>query len=117
MSFFSKETDPNIDFDHVDPTALMMLEHTRDIMQQPMKISSSYRTPEHSVAVGGLNNDAHEEIPCTAFDVVVLDHSYRVKLLISAVMAGWKRIGVNEKNGHIHLDNSDKLPSPAFWIE
>ena len=117
MDYFTPQTDPKIDFTKVSPSALSKLNATREMLGMPMKVSSSYRTPEQSVAVGGLNNDAHQEEPCTAFDVEYPDHGYRARLIYAAHSAGFERIGINEQNGHVHLDDSPVLPRPAFWIE
>lgn len=117
MPYFTPETDPAIDFDKVDPAALDKLEKARVLAGVPFVITSTYRTPEHSLEVGGLNNDAHTEDPNSAFDIKCPDHSIRARIIYALVQAGFRRVGINEKNGHVHVDDSEKLPKPAFWIE
>lgn len=115
--YFTPETDKAIRFDKVDHDSLAMLEVARGIAGVPFVITSTYRTPDESVTVGGNNNDAHTEDPCSAFDIAYMDHTTRALIIYALAKAGFQRIGVNEKNGHIHTDASKKLPSPAFWIE
>lgn len=117
LKHFSPETDPGIDFSHATPESLQMLDVARDIAGVPFKVSRSYSTPEHSIAVGGLGDDAHTEEGCTAYDVEYADHAQRVRIIFGLIKAGFTGIGVNEKNSHVHGDASPILPRPAFWIE
>jgi len=117
MSYFTPETDPAIDFEKVDPLALAMLNNARAMADMPFVITSHYRTSEHSVAVGGKNNDAHTEVPCSAFDIVCEDGHSCLRIICGVVAAGFKRIGINMKNGHIHIDNSKDLPQDVMWVE
>jgi|ERR1043166_2062350 hypothetical protein len=117
IEYFNPATDPKINFLKMTDESLGMLEKAREIAGVPFVVSSSYRTPEHSIEVGGLNNDAHTEDLCSAYDIKYSDHSVRAKILYGLVMAGFRRIGVNKINHHIHVDNSTKLPKPAFWLE
>lgn len=118
MNFFTRDTDPKIDFDRVDQGALKMLDEARKLAGIPFKITSHYRTPEHSVEVGGLLADSHTEEPfCSAFDIAYDDKPSRARIIYALATAGFRRIGINERNGHVHCDASTRLPSPAFWIE
>lgn len=117
MSYFTPETDPKIDFDKLDPLALAMLNNARDMAGMPFLITSHYRTPEHSVAVGGLNGDAHMEIPCGAFDIACDGGHECLRIVSGLIAAGFKRIGINSRNGHIHVDCSKNLPQEVMWVE
>lgn len=117
MGYFSPATDPKIDFPNMDKDSLDMLEVARDEAGVPFVITSTYRTPEQSVSVGGLNNDAHTEQPCSAYDIQYKDHSARAMIIFGLAKAGFRRIGVNKLNHHVHVDNSPNLPKPAFWLE
>lgn len=115
--YFSPETDKAIDWDKVDKTALAMLEKARSIAAMPFVITSNYRTPEHSVEVGGIKDDAHTRTPCAAFDVAYSNTFEVYKIVTAALAAGFQRIGINAKNKHVHLDNETSLPLPRIWIE
>jgi hypothetical protein len=115
MDHFSPATDPMIDFDNVDRMALAMLNDARDRAGIPFLITSHYRTPEHSIEVGGLPNDAHTECPCSAFDISC-NSGHELKAIIKALFdAGFSRIGLN--HSHVHVDNSPRLPRNVMWIE
>ena len=115
MKYFTKETDPKIDFEKVDHSALTMLEIARDIAGIPFKITSTYRTPEHSEEVGGFKGDAHTEIPCTAFDIACVDSVSRYRIVNACFYAGFKRIGFNKV--HVHVDASLTKPQGVLWLE
>jgi len=115
MSFFNSSTDPVINFDVVDHGALDMLEVARGIAGIPFKITSHHRTPEHSEEVGGFKNDAHTEVPCSAFDISCVDSVSRFKIVGALLKAGFKRLGFNSR--HIHVDDSPTKPPCVLWLE
>lgn len=117
MPHFTKESDPKLNFEKVDPHALEMLEAAREAAGVPFRITSSYRTPEHTLEVGGLNGDAHTEDPCTSFDIAWADTLQLARIIDGLHIAGFERIGVNPFNFHVHADDSPKLPRPRFWVE
>lgn len=115
--FFTPEKDTKIDFNNVDKDALLRLEQARGFANIPFVITSSYRTPEHSVEVGGSNSDAHTKTPCTAFDIA-FSNTYEVYLIVTSLLkAGFNRIGINALNKHVHCDTESTLPTPRIWIE
>ena len=113
--WFSPATDPNIDWDKVDQDSLNDLDLARELAMIPFQITSNYRTPEHSVQVGGIANDAHTEIPCTAFDIACSDGKTRQIIYKAVWDAGFRRIGI--KKNHVHVDRSKVLPQDVTWIE
>ncbi|HEY5139295.1 MAG TPA: D-Ala-D-Ala carboxypeptidase family metallohydrolase [Methylococcales bacterium] len=114
-NYFTPETDPAIDFDKVDKPTLSMLNQARDKAGIPFIITSHYRTPQHSMEVGGLPNDAHTEIPCTAFDISCTSGRELFAIVKAALDAGFKRVGLN--HSHVHVDRSSKLPLNVLWVE
>lgn len=117
LTNFSPDKDPKIRWDKVSADAVEMLDIAREIAGVPFQITSHYRDPEHSVAVGGLNSDAHTEDPCSAFDIGWTDTLTLFSIIEGVVGAGFQRIGINPFNHHVHVDNSPKLPTPRLWIE
>lgn len=115
MSFFSKETDPAINFAVVDKDALAMLEVARSLAGIPFKITSHARTAAHSVEVGGIKDDAHTEVPCTAFDIACSDSRSRLAIVKAVLEAGFTRLGFNSK--HVHVDRSPSKPQNVLWLE
>lgn len=50
---------PNATLDHTNPQLLADLQRVADILGVTLTVVSGYRTPAHSVAVGGFANDPH----------------------------------------------------------
>ena len=106
---------PELINQNINPKALQMLNAARHEAQIPFTITSTHRTPEHSVEVGGLKNDAHTESPCSAFDINCNDSISRFKIVRACLLAGFRRVGLNAK--HVHVDVSSALPDGVFWLE
>ena len=115
MDYFNPQTDTAIDWERVDKDALVKLNVARGLAGVPFVITSNYRDPSHSVAVGGTCHDAHTENPCTAFDIQCHESGLRLSIVSALIHAGFTRIGVN--NVHVHADCSTVLPQDVFWIE
>lgn len=121
LKYFSRLNDTKINWDKVDLEAIICLDKAREIAGVPFQITSNYRTPEHSLEVGGLVNDAHTEEPCTAFDIHCKrpdgkwDSRAAFKIVPALIQAGFNRIGTGK--GHIHADRSKLLPQNRFWLE
>ncbi len=80
-----------------------------------MKITSGYRCPAHSVAVGGKADDAHTT--GDAVDLATPTAQVRYQLRQAAGSLGFSRIGHGTKSPHLHLDVSPRLPQEVEWIE
>jgi zinc D-Ala-D-Ala carboxypeptidase len=116
-TYFTKEVDLKIDWDRVDPVALDQLNLARHVAGVPFRITSHYRTPEKSLAVGGSPTDAHTQVPCGAFDIAYTNTLESYRIVRGLIFAGFPRVGINARNRHIHADVSTSLPSPRFWVE
>lgn len=117
MKYFTSGGDPAINFEKVDMKALEMLEQAREYANIPIKITSSYRTPERCIEIGSKPDSAHTEIPCTAFDISACDARERGMIIKALYIAGFDRIGLNLINNHIHVDDSPTKPHNVFFIE
>lgn len=115
--FFSPKTDTKINWDVVDRDSIDKLNLARYIAGVPFRITSHHRTPEHSVSVGGSATDAHTQTPCGAFDIAYSDTFEAFRIVRGLMFAGFKRIGINARNKHIHADTAENLPTPRFWVE
>lgn len=121
LRYFSRLNDRKIDFDKVDLDSIVLLDHARHIAGVPFYITRSYSTPQHSVEVGGLVNDAHTEIFCTAFDIYcgrangTWNSQAAYKIVGALYQVGFTRIGVGEN--HVHADRSTRLPPKVLWLE
>jgi len=91
---------------YVDPEFLATLESLRELMKEPMVVTSGCRGLEHNNKVGGSIKSYHITTPlspCRAADISVPNGHYRFKLIELAIKVGFTGIGVYVS--HIHLDN------------
>lgn len=121
LKYFSRLNDPKIDWQRVDLDSIVLLDHAREIAGVPFQITSNYRTPQHSLEVGGLKADAHTEEPTTAFDISCKradgrwDSQAAYKIVGALFQVGFPRIGVGKN--HVHCDRSKKLVNQVLWLE
>jgi uncharacterized protein YcbK (DUF882 family) len=103
---------------------MLWLDKLRERANVPMRISSSYRSPEYNRQVGGAKDSAHTDVPCNAVDIDDIETSAtdpnwnyaRFRIVKTALDLGCERIGTY-RNGSLHLDRSEsKRPSPRMWI-
>ena len=104
---------------HMDEKFMDKLIELREKLNQPMTISSGYRSEAHNIAIGGSKNSAH--LKGCAVDVVCSGHlAYEiVKLAMELEFSG---IGVKQNGVHakrfIHIDTMPRhsITSPRPWI-
>ena len=101
------------DFSKMDAEFIEWLDDLREDYGKPIRINSSYRSPNHNERVGGVSNSAHTEVPCRAVDIHCSSSKERFTLVQLALKNGCKRIGIGET--FLHFDFSDKKPSPRIW--
>lgn len=113
--YFTKEKDPHIDFDKVEPLALNMLNRAREKAEIPFVITSTYRSPDYSESQGWSRTNAHTEEPCAAFDIACTGARERYLIIKALLDVGFDRIGFNAN--HVHVDRSMNLDQEVFWLE
>ena len=101
---------------------ILWLNEVRRVAGTSMRITSSYRTPAHNVAVGGARDSSHTDVPCNAVDIGRVESAAdpnwnmgRFLIVQAALTLGCKRIGFYP-NGSLHLDRTEaKRPAPRLW--
>lgn len=122
LKHFSIEGDPPIDWELVDVNAIKCLDRAREIAGVPFVVTSNHRTPEQDMALAGFIG-AHAESPCTAFDIRCrkeggkFNSQMAFKIIPALIQCGFNRVGINNKNNHIHADMSKVLPQDVLFIE
>ena len=114
-NFNSKEFDsPDEIFSglKMDFQFVMDLQRLRDLVNEPLKISSGYRTSSHNKKVKGAAKSAH--LSGNAADIVVNNSALRYIIVMYALKIGFHRIGIGKN--FVHLDNSKKLPNSVIWL-
>ncbi len=111
---------------NMDKTFLLFLDELRNRCGFPFKITSGYRTKSHHEKLGKLGyktikNSAHLE--GIAADVAITDSYKRALFVAFALEISSEldlpfRLGIagKDRGNFIHIDISEKLPSPKIWI-
>lgn len=106
------------EFQHPEKMGLqfmLKLDSFRHMAGVPVRITSSYRTPEHNKAVGGAQNSAHTDPICEAVDFVPANSHDAYELMRAAFLCGFERIGIYA-DGSMHLDTTgDRRPNRVLW--
>lgn len=120
MADFSKITwfKPS-EFSHpekMDQALVEKLDALRGLLGRPIKISSSYRDPEHNAVVGGAEGSQH--LSGHAVDIVLpADGAYHYDIVRLAMNLEFTGIGEKRQSGRagmLHLDNRP-LATRAKW--
>ena len=97
---------------HMNKELIWKLDLLRELVGEPLIITSGYRCERHNEAVGGAPNSAH--LRGNAADIACPDHLLRYKILKYAFYLEFPRIGIGKK--FIHLDVDRTLPHPRVWV-
>lgn len=100
--FFSPE-----EVDGLDPALVSRLDKARGFAGVPFIITEG-------LGAGGSHtpNSAHQR--GLAVDIRCSSSRNRMKIVASALIAGFRRIGVYDR--HVHLDVDDTLPQDVIWV-
>jgi len=95
------------------PKFLKKLDKARAIAGIPFFITSGYRSPQHNLDVGGVQDSAHTLIPCKAVDIACDNSINRQKIIRALAEVGLtRRLGIAKS--FIHTDDSQK--TDAIWL-
>ena len=101
---------------HTKMDLLRALQVVRDMMDEPIAISSGYRCLEHNRSVGGKDTSSH--IQGLAADIVVPDSGYAFRLLETIfVSRRFKRIGYGKMGNTLilHVDIDANKIQKRLW--
>ena len=112
MKYFNKSEFSN--FEMMDEKLLSMLDEMREIYGYPIKITSSYRSPDHPIEAAKKEPGEHSY--GAAGDIVSDGGGKTFRLVKAAIEAGFTRIGVSRKKGFIHLGiGYPGAPEKTIW--
>lgn len=95
----------------MDKKFLSMLDEIRELVGEPIIITSGFRTPAHNEAINGVEGSSHTK--GLAVDIAVRNSRMRFKLLNAIQQVGINRIGIADDFIHIDIDK-DKDPN-VIW--
>ena len=105
--------------DRMDTSFMQRLTELRELINIPLNVTSSFRSPDHNIRAGGTVNSAH--LLGRAVDIRIAGkEAYRLVSL--AIQFGFTGIGVRQKGEFnkriIHLDDCSDCPErprPRIW--
>ena len=97
----------------VDPASMDKLEALRVKLDEPILLTSAYRSPAHNEKVGGAKNSMH--LKAKAFDCQMKNHN-PADFVKAAMEVGFTGFGFYEKSGFIHIDTGPARTWGNRWF-
>jgi len=98
--------------DHISLDLVRRLQEVRDLLGEPITITSGVRCKKHNGSIGGSDTSSH--VDGWAADVKCGNSASRYKLL-KAVMRVFDRVGIGN-DGFLHLDIDPTKNSELVWL-
>jgi uncharacterized protein YcbK (DUF882 family) len=112
MKYF-EESEFN-EFDKMDPKLLEMLDALRENYGYPIKLTSTYRSPEHPIEA--RKSKPGEHAYGAAVDIACVGGEATFKLVKAAIKTGFTRIGISRKNNFVHVGiGYPGAPETTIW--
>ena len=99
MKYFNESEFSN--FEMMDEKLLAMLDDLREAYGYPIKLTSTYRSPDHPIEA--KKKAPGEHAYGAAVDIACVGGEATFKLVKAAVEVGFTRIGVSRKNNFVHV--------------
>lgn len=102
------------EFDKMDPALLAMLDNLREAYGYPIKLTSTYRSPEHPIEA--KKSKPGEHAYGAAVDIACVGGEATFKLVKAAIDVGFTRIGISRKNNFVHVGiGYPGAPETTIW--
>jgi uncharacterized protein YcbK (DUF882 family) len=112
MKYF-EESEFN-EFNKMDPKLLEMLDTLRENYGYPIKLTSTYRSPEHPIEAKKAKPGEHTY--GAAVDIACIGGEATFKLVKAAIQTGFTRIGISRKNNFVHVGiGYPGAPETTIW--
>lgn len=102
------------EFDKMDSVLLAMLDDLREAYGYPIKLTSTYRSPEHPIEA--KKSKPGEHAYGAAVDIACIGGEATFKLVKAAIEVGFTRIGISRKNNFVHVGiGYPGAPETTIW--
>lgn len=102
------------EFDKMDPVLLAMLDDLREEYGYPIKLTSTYRSPDHPIEAKKSKPGEHAH--GAAVDIACVGGEATFKLVKAAIEVGFTRIGISRKNNFVHVGiGYPEAPETTIW--
>ena len=99
MKYFNPSEFSN--FEMMDEKLLEMLDNLREAYGGPLKLTSTYRSPDHPIEA--KKKAPGEHAYGAAVDIASVGGEKTFKLVKAAIEVGFTRIGISRKNNFVHV--------------
>ena len=112
MKYFNPSEFSN--FEMMDEKLLEMLDNLREAYGGPLKLTSTYRSPDHPIEA--KKKAPGEHAYGAAVDIASVGGEKTFKLVKAAIEVGFTRIGVSRKNNFVHVGiGYSDAPPITLW--
>ena len=102
------------EFNKMDPVLLAMLDDLREEYGYPIKLTSTYRSPDHPIEA--KKSKPGEHTYGAAVDIACIGGEATFKLVKAAIEIGFTRIGISRKNNFVHVGiGYPGAPETTIW--
>jgi|TARA_B100001094_G_scaffold95004_1_gene90924 uncharacterized protein YcbK (DUF882 family) len=101
-------------FEMMDEKLLSMLDNLREAYGYPIKLTSTYRSPDHPIEA--KKSKPGEHAYGAAVDIACVGGEATFKLVKAAIEVGFTRIGISRKNNFVHVGvGYPGAPETTIW--
>ena len=112
MKYFTESEFNN--FEMMDENLLSMLDYLREAYGHPIKLTSTYRSPDHPIEA--KKSKPGEHAYGAAVDIACVGGEATYKLVKAAIDVGFTRIGISRKNNFVHVGiGYPDAPPVTIW--
>jgi len=112
MKYFT-ESEFN-EFEKMNPELLEKLDQLREAYGYPIKLTSTYRSPDHPIEAKKEKPGEHSH--GAAVDIACVGGEATFKLVKAAIKVGFTRIGISRKNNFVHVGiGYPGAPETTIW--
>ena len=112
MKYFTESEFNN--FEMMDKNLLSMLDDLREAYGHPIKLTSTYRSPDHPIEA--KKSKPGEHAYGAAVDIACVGGEATYKLVKAAIDVGFTRIGISRKNNFVHVGiGYPDAPPVTIW--
>lgn len=112
MKYFT-ESEFN-EFEKMNPKLLEKLDQLREAYGYPIKLTSTYRSPDHPIEA--KKSKPGEHAYGAAVDIACIGGEATFKLVKAAIEVGFTRIGISRKNNFVHVGiGHEGAPPITIW--
>jgi zinc D-Ala-D-Ala carboxypeptidase len=102
------------EFSKMDSNLLEKLDNLREVYGYPIKLTSTYRSPDHPIEA--KKSKPGEHAYGAAVDIACVGGEATFKLVKAAIEVGFTRIGISRKNNFVHVGiGYESAPPITIW--